>query len=121
MKKDIDLKDLIKIVSDIENKYRTVEVKKEEVNYHTTKDLEAIFNSDISIVEKLNELKMYEQSNPTRGISGMQEQFLYEAKILNNISLYEDYYNSFYSTPGVLSQMETYASYKKMTLIELKR
>ena len=121
MKKDIDLKDLIKIVSDIENKYRTVEVKKEEVNYHTTKDLEAIFNSDISIVEKLNELKMYEQSNPTRGISGMQEQFLYEAKILNNISLYEDYYNSFYSTAGVLSQMDAYASYKKMTLLELKR
>ncbi len=121
MKKDIDLKDLIKIVSDIENKYRTVEVKKEEVNYHTPKDLEAIFNSDMTIVEKLNELKMYEQSNPIKGINGMQEQFLYEAKILNNISLYEDYYNSFYSTAGVLSQMDTYASYKKMTLLELKR
>ena len=121
MKKDIDLKDLIRIVTDIENKYRTVEVKKEETNYHTSKDLEAVFNSDMTIVEKLNELKMYEQSNPTRGVLGMQEQFLYTARILNNISLYEDYYNSFYSTAGVLSQMDVYPSYRKMTLLELKR
>lgn len=121
MKKDIDLKDLIKIVTDIENKYRTTPIKKEEVNYHTSKDLEAVFNSDMSIVEKLNELKMYEQSNPTRGLSGMQDQFLYEAQILDKITLYEDYYNSFYSTAGVLSQMDAYPSYRKMTLLELKR
>ena len=103
MKKDIDLKDLIQIVADVQNKYRTQNIVKEEKQSLNTDGIEKIFQSDMPIVNKLNELKIYEQTNATKGLKGMQDLFYFEAKLLENITLYEDYYNSFYNTAGVLS------------------
>ena len=120
MKRDIDFKDLIKIVSDIENKYQHQTNTNTKIEYKR-RTLEEIFNTEENLIDKLNSLKVYEQEFSNNDPAALKKLFYEEAKCLENISLYEDYYNSFYTTAGVLSPMDSYMSYKRLTILELKR
>ena len=121
MKRDIEFRELIKIISEIENKNKEIVVKNEERIVYTKEYIETKFNEDIPLVDKLNLLKIYESQYNLNSLKDMQELFLTEAKLIENITLYEDYYNNFYTTAGILSQMDSYFSYKKFSVLELKR
>ena len=121
MKRDIEFKELIKIISEIENKNKEKVVEKQDKVIYTKEYVENKFNEDIPLVDKLNLLKIYESQYNLQSLSDMQKLFMTEAKLLENIYLYEDYYNNFYTTAGILSQMDSYFSYKKFSILELRR
>lgn len=123
MKKDIDLQDLIKIVSDIQTRDRQkVTINSNDSNFKSPQNIQEIFaNDEISLDEKLTQLKIYETMDSKKDLISSQNLFYEEAKLLENIELSDDYYNNYYSNQKILLPMESYIDYKKMSILELKR
>ena len=85
MKRDIEFKELIKIISEIENKNKDKVVEKQDKVIYTKEYVENKFNEDIPLVDKLNLLKIYESQYNLQSLSDMQKLFITEAKLLENI------------------------------------
>ena len=85
MKRDIEFRELIKIISEIENKSKETIVKNEERIVYTKEYIETKFSEDIPLIDKLNLLKIYESQYNLNSLKDMQELFLTEAKLLEDI------------------------------------
>lgn len=132
MSREIDLQDLIKIVSDIQNKNKyhkevvsPASSDKEKLEI-LVNEIKKIFSSDIyTLPDLLEYLKLFEtkyfSSSTEEPITKMQNLFYEEAKLLEKINYTENYFETNYSEHAVLTSMDAYISYRKMSTLELKR